>query len=113
MKEACSKGNINVLVRMLMPLGCIIISSFTGNAYFCDTGNCGPWYSFTTFYLNDPLWDCERCGSTSSCCEFNSPPWFCKSLRQPTTDDLEIRLCCSNVIMDESKIESSIDIYVV
>ena len=45
------------------------------------------------FYVNDSLWGGERCASTSSCCEVNSPPWFCKSLPQPTTDDQEIRLC--------------------
>ena len=59
------------------------VPSFIGNDYFCDTGNHGPGYDFTAFYRNDTLWDGEGCGSTSSCCEFNSPPWFCKSLPQP------------------------------
>ena len=83
-----------------------------GNDYFCDTGNRGPGLNFTTFYSNDPLWDGEGCGSTSSCCEFNSPPWFCKSLPQPTTDDLEIRLCSFFTIPFENKIITLIDIYI-
>ena len=69
------------------------LPSFIGNDYFCDTGNRGPGYNLTAFYPNDPLWDGEGCGSASTCCEFNTPPWFCKSLPQPTSDDLELRLC--------------------
>ena len=85
------------------------VPSYIGNDYFCDTGNRGPGYNQTAFYLNDPLWDGEGCGSTSSCCEFNSPPWFCKSLPQPTTDDLEIRLCG---YFQEDKIITLVDIFV-
>ena len=88
------------------------VPSFISNDYFCDTGNRGPGYSRTVFYLNDPLWDGEGCGSTSSCCEFNSPPWFCKSLPQPTTDDLEIRLCSYGTFSYVNKIITSIDIYI-
>ena len=88
------------------------IFSFIGNDYFCDTGNRGPGYNSSAFYLDDPLWNGEGCGSTSSCCEFNSPPWFWKSLPQPTTDDLEIRLCCDNSFQLENKILSLVDIFV-
>ncbi len=45
------------------------------------------------FYSDDPLWDGQGCGGTNTCCEFNNPPWFCKQLPQPTTDDIELRLC--------------------
>ena len=85
---------------------------FIGNDYFCDTGNRGPGFSRRAIYLNDSLWDGEGCGSTSSCCEFNSPPWFCKSLPQPTTDDLEIRLCSFGTITHENKTITLIDIYI-
>ena len=88
------------------------IPTFIGNDYFCDTGNRGPGYNNTAFYRNDPLWDGEGCGSTSSCCEFNYPPWFCKSLPQPTTDDLEIRLCMHEAEPYEDKIITLMDIYV-
>ena len=88
------------------------ISSFIGNDYFCDTGNRGPGYNSSAFYLNDPLWNGEGCGSTSSCCEFNFPPWFCKSLPQPTTDDLEIRLCAQQVYSYENKIISLMEVFV-
>ena len=84
--------------------------SFVGNDYFCDTGNRGPSFSHTTYYPDDPLWDGEGCGSISSCCEFNSPPWFCKELPLPTSDDIDIRNCGGN--SDEDVIITSLDIYV-
>ena len=85
--------------------------SFLGNDYFCDTGRHVSGYRLG-IYLNDPLWDGDGCSSTSSCCEFNSPPWFCKSLPQPTTDDLEIRLCNYFSGSSANKIVTLMDIYV-
>ena len=68
------------------------VPPFIGNDYFCDTGSREN-YERNRFYSEDPLWDGEGCGPTSSCCQFNSPPWFCKELPQPTTDDVEVRVC--------------------
>ena len=68
-------------------------TSFVGEDYFCDSGNHAIESSTTTFYSDDPLWDGQGCGSSSACCKFNSPPWFCKTLRHFTTDDLEVRIC--------------------
>ena len=69
-------------------------SFIKNNSYFCDAGNSGPGFSLTNFYPDDPLWDGEGCGSTSSCCEFNRPPWFCSAtFAESTTDDLELRIC--------------------
>ena len=69
------------------------IPSYIGNAYFCDTGDDMPDFSDTAVYSDDPLWDGEGCGPTSSCCQFNNPPWFCKELGESTTDDIEARIC--------------------
>ena len=68
------------------------VPPFIGNDYFCDTGSREQGESYR-FYSEDPLWDGEGCGPTNSCCQFNSPPWFCKELPQPTTDDVEVRVC--------------------
>ena len=88
------------------------VPSFINNDYFCDTGNPGPRYSSATYYINDPLWDGEGCSSTSTCCEFNTPPWFCKSLPQPTSDDLEMRNCYASYSTYEDKLITLIDVYV-
>ncbi len=45
---------------------------------FCETGSRQAWQNI--LYSEDPLWDGQGCGLTSSCCQFNSPPWFCKKL---------------------------------
>ena len=88
------------------------VPTFVGNNYFCATANPGPGY-FEIIYADDPLWDGEGCGSTSTCCEFNNPPWFCTTLPQPTTDDIEVRICQDQGPDDEDDIISLIDIYVV
>ena len=88
------------------------VPSFINNDYFCDTGNPGPGSSFTTYYTDDPLWDGKGCSSTSTCCEFNTPPWFCKSLPQPTSDDLEIRNCYTDPSFATDNLITLIDVYV-
>ena len=69
------------------------VPPFVGRDYFCDTAGRGSSVRTGSFYGNDPLWDGQGCGGTSTCCEYNNPPWFCKQLPQPTTDDVELRLC--------------------
>ena len=84
--------------------------SFVGQDYFCDTGSREA-YQFT-FYSGDPLWDGQGCGGTSTCCEFNNPPWFCKQLPQPTTDDIELRICASEDTSNEDLPIEQVEIYV-
>ena len=71
-----------------------IIPSFVGNDYFCDTA-LSVYYNSVPRALqpSDPLWDGRGCGPTSTCCSFNTPPWFVKDLPSPTTDDVEMRVC--------------------
>ena len=88
------------------------VPPFVGNNYFCDSGNLGPYYSVGTLYPNDPLWDGAGCPSTSSCCEFNNPPWFNMSLPTPTTDDIEVRLCSGSDHGGEDVIVNFMEIYV-
>ena len=88
--------------------------SFVGNDYFCDTGNPGPGFREGMYYYPDidPLWDGEGCGPNNTCCEFNNPPWFCKTLPQPTSDDIELRICGSDLTRNEDVIISLVDINV-
>ncbi len=51
------------------------VPSFIRNDYFCDTGNNGLLIA-NRYYTKDPLWDGQGCGPNSTCCSFNSPPWF-------------------------------------
>ena len=84
---------------------------FIGNDYFCETGS-RQHFLFQTFYHEDPLWDGEGCGPNSSCCTFNSPPWFCKHLPHPTTDDIEVRVCGDENVSNEDTPLEQIELYI-
>ena len=50
------------------------------------------------------------CGSSSSCCDNPDLPWFVKELPQPTTDDIELRVCKNSD--NETVLLEEIEIYV-
>ena len=84
---------------------------YVGNDYFCDSGHRYNTPSPQTYLTNDPLWDGAGCVS-GSCCTFNSPPWFCKTLPHHTTDNIELRLCLTADIDNEHVAFDLVDIYV-
>ena len=86
------------------------VPSFVGEDYFCDTAIRGGSYTWGHFYADDPLWDGQGCGSISTCCSFNNPPWFCKQLPKPTTDDIELRIC--NGSADDDTPFEMVDMYI-
>ena len=87
------------------------IPSIVGDDYFCATATSrAP--STGVIYQDNPLWDGEGCGLTNACCEFNNPPWFCTTLPQVTTDDIEIRNCADFIISNEDTLVNIIDIYI-
>jgi len=91
------------------------IPPFVNNSYFCDSGHHGPTWNrtFVFVYSDDPMWDGEGCGPTSTCCQLNNPPCFCTTLPEPTTDDIELRICLDDAIpVYEDAIISIMDIYI-
>ena len=87
--------------------------SFIGQDYFCDSAL----HTYTddidyAFFGDDPLWDGAGCGSQSTCCSFNNPPWFHKELSTPTSDDIEMRVCCDEGRDNEDIVMSSVEIYI-
>ena len=87
-----------------------VVPPFIGQDYFCETGSRNRYRNI--FYDDDPLWDGQGCGGTSTCCSFNNPPWFCKQLPQRTTDDIELRLYADQVVSDEDTPLEIVEIYV-
>ena len=83
--------------------------SFVGQDYFCDTGSANHFQYI--FYGDDPLWDGAGCGASSTCCSFNSPPWFLKELT-PTSDDIEMRLCADQPRGDEDITYTILELFV-
>ncbi len=88
-----------------------VVPPFIGQDYFCETGSRQA-FRDDRFYSDDPLWDGQGCGGTSTCCEFNNPPWFCKQLPQMTTDDIELRICSDQDIDDEETPIEIIEMYI-
>ena len=78
---------------------------FVGNNYFCDVDHRGDMPSV-------PLWQGADCTLSSSCCSFNSPPWFYRELPQPTTDDIEMRVCRDEDSTNEDILIQVIEMYV-
>ncbi len=82
---------------------------FIGEDYFCDTGVGG----LNQFHSFDPIWDGQGCPSgANACCELNDPPWFCKQLPQPTTENIELRICGSETNNSEGTPLEQIEIYI-
>ena len=65
-----------------------------------------------TFYSADPLWDGDGCGPTSTCCSFNTPPWFHKQLSNLITDNVEMRVCRNEDAANEDVAIEIVEIYV-
>ena len=81
------------------------LPSFVGNDYSCEYGGSN------TFSYYDRLWDGQDCSATlQRCCDKGS--WFCKDLPQPTTDDIEVRLCCDEIRSNEDVYIEHFELYV-
>ena len=87
-----------------------IVPSFLGNDYYCDSGS-DDRPSPTTFYT-DVLWEGKGCPPTNFCCSNSGMPWFCKTLKEPTVDNIEVRNCHNSPSDDEDTAISLIELYI-
>ena len=101
-RSSCPCTNINTASQARQP------PAFVGNDYFCDTGSA---QHYQDLFYGDPLWDGAGCGPLNTCCSFNNPPWFYKQLPQPTTDNIEMRVCRDEGSDEDIALESA-EIYV-
>ena len=86
--------------------------SFIRNDYYCESGNPDDVWQ-TQLYAGDPLWDGLGCTTESStCCDGDIRPYFCKELPAPTTDDIEVRLCLDEGPSNENVLVEVIELYV-
>ena len=82
---------------------------YVGNDYFCESGHPHDSFPPSNYLTNDPLWDGAGCVS-GTCC--NSPPWFCKTLPHPTTDDIELQICINSPLDDEDILFEKVELYI-
>ena len=87
-----------------------VVPSFIGIDYFCEGGPGRP--IIYELHADNALWDGNDCSSGSTCCVLNSPPYFCKTLDAPTTNDIEVRLCGNQPIADEDVPLEAVELYV-
>ena len=96
--------------------GIISIPPFVGEAYFCESAYVWSGHdNYTAEYRlhsDDILWDGEGCHSTSTCCSLHNPPYFTKTLKQTTSDDLELRMCLIAPIYDDNIAVELVELYV-
>ena len=87
--------------------------SFVGNNYYCESGNPSNISENTDAlrYTSDPLWDGQQC--EGQCCrDGRIPPWFSVTLANPTTDDIEVRICGTESTIGEDTPISLLELYV-
>ena len=86
---------------------------FVGKNYSCESANpsdsVGPG---SYLYSEDKLWDGEQCSNEGSCCSVQSPPWFNVKLLNPTSDDIEIRICGDESTNNEDTPIELLEIYI-
>ena len=58
------------------------------------------------------IWDAAGCGSSSTCCSFNNPPWFMKTLPSATNENIETRLGRNQERGNEDVGVESMELYV-
>ena len=76
--------------------------SFVGNDYYCESADDSAPHNANTLFSDDALWDGEGCdGDEAPCCNHPDLPWFCKELPEPTSDDLEVRICTDEGLPNE------------
>ena len=87
-----------------------VVPPFIGNDYYCDSGS--DYSPSNKIFYTDPLWEGKGCSPTNFCCSNSGMPWFCKTLKEPTVDDIEVRNCHNSPSSDEDTAISQIELYV-
>ena len=81
------------------------------NSTYCESGNAASNYNLGFLYSTDPLWDGQQC-ERQCCSNGKSPPWFSVQLPDPTSDDIEVRICGNQDTHDEDNPISLLELYI-
>ena len=84
--------------------------AFVGLDYYCESGFTGPHQN--RIALEDPLWDGDGCSPGNTCCAQAGMPWFCRTLPQEVSEDVEVRLCSDQVNSNEEIYIDLVEVYV-
>ena len=86
---------------------------FVGEKFYCESANPSDMLDSTGFlYVSDKLWDNQQCSNEGTCCTNVSLPWFNVTFSEPTSDDIEVRICGDESTDNEDTPIELLDIYV-
>ena len=86
---------------------------YIGNHYYCESANKDDCFVDNRLFANDPLWDGHQCDNEGTCCTgTNTPPWFSVDLSNPTSDDIEVRICHDQDTADEDTPIQLLELYI-
>lgn len=86
------------------------VPPFVKQNYFCESGNHALLPEDGKLFCEDPLWDGLGCDEGNSCCDHGA--WFCADLEGTVTEDIELRLCGNENVLNEDTPLESIHIYI-
>ena len=108
--DELTSGRLNAHCPCVQPAAALRVPTFVGTDYYCDTGSHAQYTDH--LYIDNAVWDGQGCGPTSTCCDDPDLPWFTKQLQQPTTDDIELRICRTSDRDTEDILLESIELYI-
>ena len=87
--------------------------SFVGNDYYCDSANDAAGDAVANQLYNKTLWNSEgpMCSVSATCCENPDQPWFKKKLDAPVNDNIELRWCGNNDLIEATATER-VELYI-
>ena len=85
--------------------------AFVKDDYYCESGTTGP-AAHANFYLSDPLWDGKGCPADSGCCAQMGMPKFYRKTLEPSSENIEVRICKNEGHSNEDIAIEELDIYV-
>ena len=84
--------------------------SYVGTDYYCDTATVT--LGSQQWYTNNTLWDGKDCYPGTNCCADTRLPWFWRTLKQETTNDITVRWCASDQIQEDNFGTELLEIYI-
>ena len=85
-------------------------ASYVGTDYYCDTATLFPGYPL--WYTDNTLWDGKDCYPGTNCCDDTRQPWFWRTLKQETNNDITVRWCADRELAATNFGTELLEIYI-
>ena len=85
--------------------------AFVKDDYYCESGT-NVQAIHKNMYLSDPLWDGQGCPINNGCCAQMGMPKFYRKTPEPSSENIEVRICKDEPHSDEDVAIEELNIYV-